>query len=285
MVIVFFLLAILCGSQAAAPTFSSAKILSTVKDKHVDEASGLAASRVFPGVVYTQNDKGGSNRIFAINSKTGVTEAELKISGVTNYDWEDLAIGPCGSHSCVYIAETGDHAGDGSRNIIYRVREPKELTSQTLDVDGEFHFTWNEPDCETVMVTPNEDIYVVSKVDGGNGLIAKFSNDGWTKGTTAKIVASARLSQTSSHNDPVGGDISADGKEMLIKYRDHVYYWDTSDGDYIGAISRKPADLPYTHEKRGESVCWDPRSAGYYTLGEGSHRHVYYYERTSPIIG
>ncbi|XP_050400799.1 uncharacterized protein LOC126817721 [Patella vulgata] len=268
-----------------APVFSSAQILSTVQDPEVDEASGLAASRVHAGVLYTHNDKGGSSRLFALDSKTGATLAILKIAHVANYDWEDVAVGPCGSHSCVYIAETGDHGGDGARNVIYRVREPDEIKTQTLHVESQLMFKWDEPDCETIMVTPNEDIYLISKVVGGHGLIANFSSSGFGSGQVVTAESSKYLTLDSIHHDPVGGDISFNGKEMLIKYKLNVYYWTVLDGDYIGATTRPPVNLPYVFETRGESVCWDPQGSGYYTTGEGLNQHIYYYKRQSPIIG
>ncbi|XP_046575903.1 uncharacterized protein LOC124283913 [Haliotis rubra] len=276
---VWVLLACVHISRAAAPQFSSAQKVGTVGAHDVDEASGLAASRQHAGVLYTQNDKGDSSRIFAIAAASGKLLATMKIAHIANYDWEDLAVGPCpGSGSCIYIAETGDHAGDGAKNIIYRVKEPAVIKDQTLDVLDQLHFRWGEPDCECVMVDPAGNTYVVSKVHGGRGLIAKLPSYGWG-GTTVDAGPSQRVPITSTHNDPNGCDISPDGKEMLIKARDAVYYWAVPNGDYVSAVKTAPATLPYHPEPRGESVAWTPNGDGYYTLSEGDDQPLYFYKR------
>ena len=41
-----------------------------INDKHLDEASGLCASRVHRDILYAHNDHGGDNKLYAINSKT-----------------------------------------------------------------------------------------------------------------------------------------------------------------------------------------------------------------------
>jgi sporulation protein YlmC with PRC-barrel domain len=51
-------------------TVSQGISIGTVSNTDLDEASGLCASRQFPGILYTHNDKGGQNRIFAIDSAT-----------------------------------------------------------------------------------------------------------------------------------------------------------------------------------------------------------------------
>ncbi|ESO83129.1 hypothetical protein LOTGIDRAFT_169532 [Lottia gigantea] len=277
--------AIICGAQSADLKFDSGINKCKLDNREIDEASGLAASQIHPGILYMENDKGDTNRIFAVDTTNCHMAAMLTIAGVDNYDWEDLAVGPCGSNSCIYIAETGDHAEDGAKNIIYRVREPAIMKNQTLQLDSQLHFKWGEPDCETVMITPNEDVYTVSKVVGGHGRLAKFSHTAWGSGKTVAAEASVVLNQSSSHHDPVGGDISLDGKEMLIKYKQHVYYWHVPDGDYIKAVTSVPIELPIIKEKRGESVCWDARGIDYYTISEGKLPDLHYFKRTSSIIG
>ncbi|ESO83128.1 hypothetical protein LOTGIDRAFT_169531 [Lottia gigantea] len=285
LILLGLLVTVTAAPALASPSFTSAKVLGTVKDHNIQEASGLAASRIHPGVLYTHNDKGSNSVIYAIDASTAQTLATLKISHAENYDWEDVAVGPCGGSSCIYIAETGDHGEDGAKNVIYRVKEPKSIKDQSLDVDSKLHFKWDQPDCETVMVTPNEDIYLVSKVSGGHGKLVRLDKSGWGSGNAVTVQASATLKQDGHKHDPVGGDISPNGKEMLIKYKYHVYYWYVPDGDYVGAISRPPVDLPYVVETQGESVCWDSRAGGYYTLSEGKNQHLYYYQRTSPVVG
>ena len=58
------------------------------------EASGLAASARYPGVLYTHNDSGDSARFFMMD-ETAKVIAEMRLPGATAVDWEDIALGPC----------------------------------------------------------------------------------------------------------------------------------------------------------------------------------------------
>src|SRR6266581_5217875 len=83
--VLFGLASPLCG---AAPTFTNGVSQGTVSNSvGLSEASGLAASRNNVGVLWTHNDKGDSNRIFALDvsgRKLGV----YTLTGGVNEDYE-----------------------------------------------------------------------------------------------------------------------------------------------------------------------------------------------------
>lgn len=134
------------------------------------------------------------------------------------------------------------------------------------------------------MVDPRGEIYIVSKVQGGKGKIGHIPNSYWNTNLVAQITHLTTIGiPTSTHPDPVAGDISPNGHEVLIKTRDNVYYWYVPDNNYSDILAGHPISLPYIHENRGEAVCWDENGQGYYTLGEGSNKHIYYYRRIIPI--
>ena len=89
----------------------------------------------------------------------------------------------------------------------------------------------------------------------------------------------------SENQYPVGGDISANGKEILIKSYENVFYWERSLSTSVGdALQTAPAELPYTKEAQGESICWEYMGnnelpGGYFTVSEGANKALYYYER------
>ena len=89
--------------------FAPAAKTGVVTDHDIDEASGCAVSRLNRNVLYTLNDHGGKNRVYAVNIN-GTLVGELTIDGATNVDWEDLAIGPCDNtdsfSSCIYIGKS-----------------------------------------------------------------------------------------------------------------------------------------------------------------------------------
>ncbi|KAK3602252.1 hypothetical protein CHS0354_034489 [Potamilus streckersoni] len=128
------------------------------------------------------------------------------------------------------------------------------------------------------MVDPSGEVYIISKVDGGKGLIAHVPSSGWNSGNTVQVNSNAYLSISTTHRDPVGGDISPSGDEILVKIRESVLYWDMNGSkDYVSVLQRQPVILPYILENRGEAVAWQPDGRGYYTLGEGLNSSLYHY--------
>src|SRR5689334_19987313 len=54
----------------------------TIKDPRITESSGLAASRIHPGVYWTHNDSDDGAYLYAVDSRTGRTVATITMSGV-----------------------------------------------------------------------------------------------------------------------------------------------------------------------------------------------------------
>lgn len=117
------------------PSFSSAINRGLVDHSLIPEGSGLAASRRHPGILYTHDDHGGKNQIFALDATNARLRATFTISGATNHDWEDVAVGTCGQETCIYIGDIGD--GGPSTHTIYRVREPTDIRDQSLPVESQ----------------------------------------------------------------------------------------------------------------------------------------------------
>src|SRR6266567_2818560 len=76
---------------SASPTFANAITNGTVDIAGLTEASGVAASRNNPNVLWTHNDSGHPGQVFAID-----TQGRLLATDTTpgNTDNEDIAIGP-----------------------------------------------------------------------------------------------------------------------------------------------------------------------------------------------
>ncbi|XP_067653870.1 uncharacterized protein [Haliotis asinina] len=272
---------------AAVPTFNSGNHVSSLQSPALDEISGLAASRIHDGILYGINDHTSStveNKVYAINANTGALAATLTISGSTNWDWEDIAVGPCpDSGSCIYIGDIGSHNGI-SQNTVYRVKEPSTLEDMTVPFLDKLQYRWSEQESECLMVDPTGNAYVVSRVLGGHGLMAKLPSFGWG-GETVDITVSARLSTTTAHHDPLGCDISPDGKAILIKAKDDIYYYPVPDGDYVEAVKGQATTVEYDMKEHwGESVAWTAKGDGYYTVGEGLYQPVYLYTMVGTVV-
>ena len=67
------------------------------------------------------------------------------------------------------------------------------------------------------MVDPQANVYIVSRVDDGRGILFQLPSSAWGTGQKVLISSTAVIYAPSTHHDPVGGDISPNGKEVLIK--------------------------------------------------------------------
>ncbi|KAK3094540.1 hypothetical protein FSP39_003062 [Pinctada imbricata] len=266
--------------------FSNGRVVGTVTSPFINEASGIAASRRHSNILYTHNDSGGRNRIFAVDTTTGHRLATFYIDGAHSHDWEDIAVGPCANNqaeSCIYIGDTGGNAG-GEANRLYRVKEPNTIPrdhgqNYHLPLDSTLMYSWNQHDCETLMVDNRGEIYLVSKRHNAHGYVFHVPKEAWGTHQNEYLTGGVHLPLNTGDYGPVGGDISPDGRAVLLKTYGHVYYWDVSDHNYPAAMAHYPQTLPYHGERQGESVCWDKDGKGYFTLSEGSHQSLWYYQK------
>ena len=147
------------------------------------------------------------------------------------------------------------------------------------------HARWGEEDAESLMIDPDGDLYVISKVHGGRGLLAKLPRGGWgaVHPVTIPTNDTAILRLHTSRNDPQGADISPWGGELLVKAEEEVYYYRVPDGDYVGAVGRQVPQVVHTYVRRksGESVAWNAAGSGFYTLPEGRHPTFHLYMKAA----
>ncbi|CAM5631922.1 hypothetical protein SANTM175S_05420 [Streptomyces antimycoticus] len=98
----------------------------TIEDPRITESSGLAASRLHPGVYWTHNDSSDGPYVYAVDGKTGKTVARVVLRGIGDpRDVEAISIGADGN---VYVGDIGDNLGGQWSHVwIYRFPEPKQL--------------------------------------------------------------------------------------------------------------------------------------------------------------
>lgn len=127
------------------------------------ESSGLGASRRHRGTFWSHNDSGGGPVVYAIDS-AGRQIGRARVDGAHNRDWEALAVGPCPSGDCLYIADTGDNDGRRDDPAIYRVPEPGPTDTVTAPAERfPIRFPDGRPDAEAVYVLPDGAVHIVTK--------------------------------------------------------------------------------------------------------------------------
>jgi hypothetical protein len=149
----------------------------TIADPAIDELSGMAASRLHPGVLYGINDSGGEPIVYAIDD-SGATVARLRLQGTKNRDWEALAPGWDGDgRPTLWIGDIGDNSDNQQRVRLLQINEPENLVDQAVP----FHAYWvTYPDgshnAETLLIDPSTgEPRVVTKGSGGSGAMYRPS--------------------------------------------------------------------------------------------------------------
>lgn len=258
-----------------------------VLDNHeINEASGLAASICNPGMLWTQNDSGDKPRIFLID-EYGKHKATINLPGIKNRDWEDIAVGPGPEKDTayLYIGDIGDNFARHEYKYIYRLKEPKvkldneAIESTIMEIDSiKFKLPDGKRDSEAMMIDPiTSDLYVFSKREENVNLYVLDNPQSDTEIITARFVTQLPFTQINA------ADISADGREILIKNYSHVYYWKLDDDELLKDVfKRKPYYPPYITEPQGEAIAFDRSGTGYFTLSEETNNkkpHLMFYLR------
>ncbi len=200
----------------------------TIKDPRITESSGLAASRVHPGIYWTHNDSDDGAFVYAVDSRSGETVATLTLRGIGSpRDVEGISVGPDGS---VYVGDIGDNLdGSWSHVWIYRFPEPKQLGNTTVDAA---QFTVKYADgprnAEALMVHPKTGrVYIASKNEDGGGLY-----EGPARLSAGGTNVFRRVGEVPWVTD---GAFSPDGKELVLRsyFSARAYEW--KDNGRLGA--------------------------------------------------
>jgi len=155
------------GGQYLTPAdYGSARYAGYVADDQVTEASGMAFSNVDPDRLWLHNDSGHQPHIFAATA-AGRPIAQVKINGVKNVDWEDLASYRDKEQPMLVIGDVGDNGGVRPQVNLHFVLEPEKLLpvmqlspAWTLNI----RYPDGPHDCESIAVDPEEGyLYLLTK--------------------------------------------------------------------------------------------------------------------------
>ena len=251
--------------------YSGPQAMGTLDNPEINEASGLAYSNLHPSIIYTHNDSGGEPAVYMIDT-LGQYQGKILLKGAYNQDWEDISVvRKKGSDlSLIYVGDIGDNNSKRNRVHVYRFPEPTELNKEITVVPEKFTLKYPDgpKDSETLLVDPwNGDILVLTKRDTSNVLYR--ARESKLKEGEVVLEKVMRLPITLA----VGGDISEDGKQIVIKNYWAIYYWTREEGQSIeDALSKKPLQLPYKPEPQGEAIGFSPDGSHFYTLSEKRFR-------------
>jgi hypothetical protein len=130
----------------------------------LDEASGIAVSRRDPRLLWVHNDSEGTPLLYAIDRSAQLV-AEIALPDArAQFDWEDIAAGPCPAGNCLYIGDIGDNRHDRDDRAILRIAEPV-IGADTAPAVERFPFRLPDgaEDAEALFVSDDAVVYIVTK--------------------------------------------------------------------------------------------------------------------------
>jgi hypothetical protein len=293
---------VLGGALAATPlgaactgctNFAAAVNWGTVAIANLKEASGIASSRRNPGVLWTHND-GARQNVYAVNVN-GERLATFDLKTAVD-DVEDVAVGP-GPVAGIPYLYFGDMGGSKETNNVRArinlLRMPEPLVdlawaaaARATNFTGVETFTLAYPDgsydAESLLVDPRTaDILVVTKQT--NVARVYRANLAGVKNhatVTLEFVHALAFSVAS------GGDISADGAQIILRRENFAMLWQRCDGETLAAaLAREGVSVPILGppgEPNGEGIGFLADGTGYVTISEGTDPTLHFFAAQCP---
>jgi hypothetical protein len=291
--VVLFGVLVLPGTAFAAPTFANAVTNGIVNIPLLIEASGIAASRNNPGVLWTENDSHNAAVVYAIDSQ-GHNLGTYELPD--NTDNEDIGMGPgpVTNVSYLYVTDIGDNNSDRKNIAIYQTPEPavyfwqtnNPVSKRAMKGTRTIFFTYPDGahDAEAEFIDP---------VSGDWFVLTKESPSGIYTAPKALLDASTNILltfvQTLDFKKPSGADISPLGNEILVRQENFAELFTRTNGQSISSTFNEPSNgIPVVGEDNGEpdgeAIGFDYYGGGYFTLSDQEPTGIqplYYFARTS----
>ncbi len=232
-----------------------------INDARVTQSSGLARSGYDSGVLFTHNDGAKAGAVVYAVSKDGKVRTAINVRGAGVTDWEDIASGPGRS---LWIGDIGDNRAVRKSVEIYKLAEPKTLTTKTVTASATkytFTYTDGRHDAEALMVHPTTGrVYVVSKAASGAAIYQAPATLSTTKSNKLTKVAKAPAGVTAAAYAP-------NGKFFALSTASDVHLFGSLTGK--ATVVRKPK------LQSGESVEITADSSTLLAGSEGAKSPVY----------
>jgi hypothetical protein len=240
----------------------------------LDEASGIVASPGRPGIFWVHNDSEGAATLYALDGAGNLVQSVAFPASVSQYDWEDIAAGPCPAGSCLYIGDIGDNLHDRQDRAILRIPEPASGQTQ---VDAVERFPFRYPDrprdAEALFVMPDTTVYIISK--GRSGPVTLWRYPPPLRPGEAVVLEEVQQLTEGLVQLPdmvTGADALPDGSLVMVRTYAFLRLF-RMEADTLAALWPAPGfDLAALAEPQGEGVALLPDGTVYLVSETGPLR-------------
>jgi hypothetical protein len=214
----------------------------------IPESSGLAVSRRTPGLIWSHNDSGNDEVLFALDA-AGAVRARVRV-GARMRDWEDISAARCPSGDCLYLADIGDNRLTRRQVQIYRVPEPAAGDADTARPET-FNATYPDgPHNAEAMFVVDANVYIVTR-DRVGGVYRAAITPSAGRELALQRVGQLGLAAVSD------AETSRDGASVVVRTSHEAVLYRTAD-------LQRGASTPYLRipidglgEPQGEGVALD----------------------------
>ncbi|MBK8000156.1 MAG: hypothetical protein IPK15_15900 [Verrucomicrobia bacterium] len=292
--VVLLVLGLWAPLNGRAQSFAAAVDFGTVTTPEITEASGIAASRQNPGVLWTHNDSSFAGSIFAL-STNGTYLARYYIPSVFFGNFEDIAIGPGASpeHHYVYLADIGDNFATRPSVRVLRFPEPAVYPYFSnsppvlpLTAVQEIELTYPDKpyDAEALMIDPlTGDLFIATK-ETNSARIYMTTRAKMDAGGPIQLTFVRELSSGNGLRSVAAGDISFDGRLICMRRNGRAWTWARSASQTVSnALASTGTTQPVAtapEDLNGEAIGFHATGLGYFTISEGSQQPINYFRRT-----
>lgn len=267
------LIALAIPSVTFSKSVIDERIVGHIEDKKINEVSGMVSSRMNQGVLWALNDSGNNSHLYALQTN-GQLITTLKIEGVENRDWEDLARFTHQGKDYLLIADVGDNRAKRSEYSLYAVAKPElhrlsqSDKKQSVTPQWSITFTYEDGprDCEAIAVDSKRNtVLLLSKRD--NPPVLYELELAPAKNAIAKRLGSIpplpKNEQQSGFSlfdysaQPTAMDISPDGLSIAVLTYDSSFLFQTeSHESWLEVLSSKPIILKRPPLKQAEALAF-----------------------------
>lgn len=277
-------------------------VTGNVANAVLDEASGLAASRTHPGVLWSHNDGDVRPGLFAL----GLDGSDLGFHPlpVDVVDAEDMAIGSGPTGDAIYLADIGDNRSDRRSISILRFPEPDPGAPGEIASVERFEFSYPDRphNAETFLLDEANDAIVIVTKEQADGLDGTPDPLGSTEtsyvfegrldasgpveltlaGTLDTTLLEALVDNPVPHLSslfgfggvPTSGDVSADGSLVALRTYEAIWLWPRQGGQRVAEVfGGQPCAVASADEDQGEAIAFAEDAL--VTLGEGVGQPVH----------
>jgi hypothetical protein len=278
-IVTICLIVVLCACPAGNIDTHPYRV-GVLENGSLDEASGLAASRIHPDILWALNDSGSEPVLYAITT-TGADSGRIAITGADNRDWEDLAAFTYRRKSYLAIGDVGDNTARRDDCTIYVIEEPAVYGKQArnrLKVKPAwqiaFRYEDGPRDCEAIAVdTTGQRILLLSKwaVPPVLYTLPLFPRKDRNDDIARRLKAISNIKNTAPGADhwadllkqylyrqkPTGMDISPDNRLLAILTYGYIFLYRRPAGhNWDTALNRPPETLSLPPLEQAESICF-----------------------------